>query len=882
MANENKNKNITILTKEDIENWEDKGCLRAMVRIQRIVWENEKDNFVIARASVQEIKSGKPFYLDDKYTISIKGHMDTPQIGRTYMLVGYLLANVDGKYDPSYDVYYLGTEISLETSEDKKNFLANILTDFQLQNLYATLPNPFSAIQKGEIDTLVKVKGIGVQTAIKIINRYKDNIAKGALLAFLEKYQVRIGSATLQKLVSFYGTAEKALEKIRENPYQLVEVDGIGWKKADEIALSMGMHPKSLQRYKAFAMYILNYASEKEGSTTWSCGDLMRERAIEALGIENYSLDLAKMALQELADEGQIYLHPSGWFGAMSDYFIESRILKEIKRLQEAPLILKKPEDFEEKLAQVEAKQNFSFNKKQRDAIEQIFANNVLVITGKAGTGKTTVTNGFLNVCDDIVPVLCALSGKAAQRIGEVSGKTASTIHRLLSANQHGLMADVVILDEVSMVNTELFYKLIFAIPSGAKLIIMGDIAQLETIGKGNILRDLTDSDQIPVCTLEEIHRQAAQSGIVTKSLEISEGNKIVPNTFTGTTSFGEKCDFIMDIYKRKHLNYEDNDDFLPVNKILQHWKEEFIKVGKDIKKITVVTPRRNKTILNAYELNQYIQDIYNPRRDPQDQSMYEECVIKKSSQVQKEGKSQQKTEQPMIDPCYQYFRRGDRVMVTKNDYQAIRPDGLSIPDLMSPNCVDYLDYVKPYRAETVVYNGYLGTIEAVNDYGMIVDFDHAGRIYIPYTKFDNIELGYVATVHKYQGSECHTVIFGLDSSANMALSRQMLYTGITRAKEKCILVADIDGFTNAVQVNKVRTKFTFLQLFYAHKNPLPVPEKDEEYEEQVFRRGDFSLQKYKDMNDFLEIKIGSDEKTFIPFDDQFQVLEEEDTGLPF
>ena len=879
-------KGITILTPEDVEQWDDKGKIRAMVRVTAICF--DKNEFII-RGIIDEVKAGTPLYVDRKRTVTVKGHFERPTIGKTYMLVGFLLPNSNNpSYNPAYDAYYFGTEISLETPQDKRNFLSSILTTSQVTNLYNTFSNPFQIIQQKDKQSLMKVKGIGSYTADKIIDKYERNIAMGALLAFFEEHHLNVGSGTLNKLITHYGTAERALTKIKENPYQLIdEVEGIGWKKADSIALKMGLNPLSIQRFQAYCIYRLKKLGEDNG-TAIPCYKLWKETdVVEDLGINYYRKDIALLAMQQLIEEGVIKKNADQpaitWIGLTSDYYLEARIFKELQRLNNAPLTYEKPQDFEEKLLEVEEKQGFKFNPEQRKAIDDIFKHNVIIITGKAGTGKTTVTNGFLNACEDIIPVLCALSGKAAQRISEVSKKPASTIHRLLSANQRGIYADVVIIDEASMIGTDLFFKLLFAIPDGTKVIIMGDIAQLDAVGKGNVLRDITQKGSpFHICNLTQIHRQAAQSGIVTQSLLISSCQPIYPDGFLGTAVYGEDKDFFIDIHYRndKDPAYE----FLPMKKVLQHWKQEYENVKHDIKKLAVITPRRDETLLNAFDLNHFIQEIYNPHRDESEwEDPYEECQIWKARKQNKEKSvSIQKTEIPDNDRLLT-FRKRDRVLITKNDYQTVRPDGLDIPTLLSPEWEDYLEYVKSYRAETSIYNGYLGTIEAVNEYGMIVNCDNAGRVYLPSTKFEHIDLGYAVTVHKYQGSECHTVIFAIDGSSSETLNCQMLYTGVTRAKKKCVVIADREGFNLAIITNKERTKYTFLQLFVnITKAHWDLPTDDYEYDKMVRDRGHYSLVEYKKEGGIMGVSTAKEDKDLVPFEDHFHDKEEDFFNLPF
>lgn len=826
-------------TQEELDNWEENGKFRAMVKIERFVY--QEDNFYILGVAPIKIIQGKPCY--NQYgNITVKGYMtEPPRLRQEYMLVGQLVyRQKDGKYEPSYNTIYFGEEIiSMEDKTVQRDFLKKILTPAQYTKLYAAFEDPFEIIKNKDKDTLCKASGIKEYTAQKIIDSYFSKIGQGSLLAFIERCQINIGS--LSEIINAFGSAEGALFAIKENPYSLLKVKGFGFKKTDAFALKMGISPTSPYRYKALIMYLIEKAP---GGQTYVTGDYLQTQ-VRLFFQEHYIVDVFQTACLQLQREGWLFINEfRTLFASMQNMFIESRIYKELMRLQNAPSILSPVENVEEKLQKIEEKQGFPFTQEQRDTIQMVLDNNVVIITGKGGTGKTSVANGFLNIIpkNELKYCLCALSGRAACRIAEVSGLEASTIHKLLTKSSLS-SANVVVLDEATMVETELFYKLIKDIPDGCKLIVMGDIAQLETIGKGNVFGDLLDTISketkrtvLPVSKLTQIHRQAADSGIIVEAAKVAEGLRITPQFWTGTEKRGIKQDLLLDIF-----NYDETYKDKSIEKVINYWLESFREL-KDIRKIAVLTARRETNTLNVRVLNEQIQQLYNPSDGIKSEIRYRKRIQEKKDDFRVVEKGEKEPEYYIVQ-----FREGDRVMNTRNNYAAISmaPEFDPVMLLHSDN-KNYLDTMSYHcRFEKIpIFNGFLGTIEQVSEFGMIINFDAVGRVFIDVADFNDIDLGYASTVHKYQGSECHTVIFAVDRSSGIGgdsalVTRQLVYTGITRAREQCILVTDDDTLEAAIiRNNKVSTKCTLLKRFIEGSVPMPTLEQDKEYADLLeFRR---------------------------------------------
>ena len=387
-----------------------------------------------------------------------------------------------------------------------------------------------------------------------------------------------------------------------------------------------------------------------------------------------------------------------------------------------------------------------------------------IFVTGN--TGKSSIVSGILNVLSSYSSKQCALSGKASVNLTQNTGKEGFTIHRLLEytpkegflRNENNpLETHIVILDEVSMVDVKLFNSLVKAIPNGAKLILLGDSGQLESMGIGNLMKDLINSGVVPIVNLDKIHRQAEKSAIITNSIDIWNGKQIIDKDFIGIETRGELQDLTLDITDSK----EDT-----AKNVMKHFKKLYPTVD-DIMDLQVIVPVKERGECCVVKLNnaiqQHIREVNNCSDD-------EECISVGNYELYK----------------------GDKVINVRNNY----------------------DTKTPFGEECPIMNGNFGIIASIENNSIVVNFEKIGEVIITSEHLKYIELGYVATTHKLQGSGIKKVICGLDSSHYTMLSKEMLYTMLTRAKEYCVLCGDNKAIRKAITINKTRYKQTFLEGF--------------------------------------------------------------------
>ena len=389
--------------------------------------------------------------------------------------------------------------------------------------------------------------------------------------------------------------------------------------------------------------------------------------------------------------------------------------------------------------------------------------NNKIFITGNCG--KTATLNGIVKVFIEYAISACALSGKASVRITEATGLNASTIHRLLGYS-HGeftyneenpLDTDVVLIDETTMVNGDIFLSLLKAIPNGAKLIIVGDIKQLTPIGNCQVFSDILNSNVIPNITLTKIHRQASLSGIIVTSIKISEQSQIFKSNFEGSLVLGELQDMELDIYKT---------DDSPSDRVIKHFLKHY-EATHDIMETQILSPMRLKGDLSTYNLNNKIQSIINPVSET---DIFIEVSIDK-------------------DKSYK-IKLGDKVINTKNNYKSVNVDGLVVP----------------------IFNGNMGMVKEIDNGVCVVDFVGIGMIVLDRAGVKKLELAYVCTIHKSMGSGFNTAIVCIESSAYVLLNTEILYTGVTRAKKYCVLVGQNSAIRTAIKTREIKKKQTYLK----------------------------------------------------------------------
>ncbi len=608
-----------------------------------------------------------------------------------------------------------------------------------------------------EPERLAEVKGISQRKAMEIADQVNEKRDLRQAMIFLQQYGI---STTLAvKIYNTYG--QEVYSILKENPYRMADdVDGVGFRTADEIASRVGIRTDSDFRIRSGIQYALLQASN-EGNTYLPMPELTQRASalleIEPEYIEKHYMNLAmdrKIIMRQVDDVTQIY--------ASAFFYMEANTATMLKNLDasfDVPDI-----EIEARLRQIEKQTKMDLDEHQVEAVKEAVRNGVLVITGGPGTGKTTTINTIIKYFEsegmDIF--LAAPTGRAAKRMSETTGFEARTIHRMLELNggvegnagferneQNPLETDVIIIDEMSMVDISLMYSLLKAIVAGTRLILVGDVNQLPSVGPGNVLKDIIDSGLFHTVMLTKIFRQASTSDIIVNAHKINRGEPV------------ELDNKSMDFFFLKRY---DADKI--INVTLQLILQKLPKfVGASMMDIQVLTPMR-KGLLGVERLNNVLQMYLNP------------------PDKRKKEKEHGTT----------LFREGDKVMQIKNNYQLeweIRSKyGL---------CID---------KGTGVFNGDTGIIEEINDFAetVTVCFDEGRMVEYPYKLLEELELAYAVTIHKSQGSEYPAVVIPLLSGPRMLMNRNLLYTAVTRAK-KCVTIVGNDTTFEQMIANNSQLK---------------------------------------------------------------------------
>lgn len=681
------------------------------------------------------------------------------------------------KYGFQYELISINEEIDFSKLENQEAFLRVFCTEKQIKEMYEVLGNPIEAIANEDIEKLIQVKGIGEYTARSIISRF--NKKKDKSMAYIELADYDLTPNLITKIVSYYGNKPNiAIDMVKNHPYELVEINGIGFKKADEIALKVGIDPLSPLRYKAFIKYFLNELGQNGHSYIYS-NEVVKNIFNEFDGKENVSTENIGKAMEELQAEGVIVVENNEEDRShrkvyLKKYYeLEEQICAHLKRLLHSENKFHF-ENWEQILKEQEEKQGWQFTEEQRQGIELGLKNQVCFITGGAGTGKSSLVSGILSVLYNYSFAQCALSGKASARLKEVTGEEGYTIHRLLQYTPRGftynednpLMQDIVIVDELSLIGGEIFLSLLKAISNGTKLILLGDMGQLESIGSMNLASDIYHSKIIPMQELTKIHRQAQKSGIITSSYSIRNGKEIFEKRFSGKKVIGELQDMILDIALLKDSIKETTIDYFK-----EYYSSEL--VNEDIMKIQLISPVKERGDNCVFNLNVAIQKIVNP------EDFYKKQIVAKGG----------------IDKEY-FLRENDKVICLSNNYGMPSTDG------------DKVD----------IFNGWTGKIESIDidEERAVVYFPLIDKsvIFLSLKDFvNNVALGYAITCHKMQGASAKVIIGVIDFSTPPGmLTKELLYTLITRAEKMCVLVGQNTAINKAINNSGISDKKTFLK----------------------------------------------------------------------
>ena len=594
-----------------------------------------------------------------------------------------------------------------------------------------------------EPERLAEVKGISERKAMEIAAQVNEKRDLRQAMIYLQQYGITMNLAV--KIYNRYGQDVYGI--LKENPYRLADdIEGVGFKTADEIATRIGIRSDSDFRIRSGILYVLLGASN-EGHTYLPQEELTK-RVSELLEvapefIEKHYMDLAierRIMLKRQEEETQIY--------ASSFYYMEANVATMLKQLDISYDTV--DIEIEHRVRKIQKQTGMELDEQQLEAVKEAVRNGLLIITGGPGTGKTTTINTIIRYFEtegmDIF--LAAPTGRAAKRMSETTGYEARTIHRMLELNggmegsagferneTNPLETDVIIIDEMSMVDITLMNALLKAIPTGTRLILVGDVNQLPSVGPGCVLKDMIDSEVCNVVKLTKIFRQASTSDIVVNAHKINRGEEV--------TLDNKSMDFFF-------LKRYDADTI--INVTLQLIKQKLPKyVDASEYDIQVLTPMR-KGLLGVERLNGILQRYLNPPEQGKREKEYGDTL----------------------------FREGDKVMQTKNNYQLeweVRSRfGLCIDKGMG------------------VFNGDTGIIREINDFAetMTVEFDEGRMVEYSFKILDELELAYAITIHKSQGSEYPAVVIPLLSGPSMLMNRNLLYTAVTRAR-KCVTLVGND-----------------------------------------------------------------------------------------
>lgn len=623
--------------------------------------------------------------IDEIETIKLKGTTCTLEYGTTYK-VFCKLAETHEIYGDTYGLIYISKCIDISSKDKQKEFLRNVLNENLVEKLFDEYDDVIKLLENRDVKSLMKIKGIGNQVALRMIDEYEES--KDYSSIYMELGQLGFTHTFIKKLVDFYKSPDTVIDIVKNNPYDLLRVEGIGFKKADEAACKVGITQYDIRRIKGFLLYYLNDQGEA-GRSYLNYQDLMKA-LYDTLGF--VPEEIINTTAKQMIDNKDVVVLDNGSKIALKKFYdLEKNIMNELFRLQIG--LVKVVENDSNKLnsihddyipksfnignwetitENVEEKQGFMFTDEQRAAIKLSLDNHVMALTGGAGSGKTSTANGICSLYSGYSILACALSGKASVRITEATGLPASTIHRALGY-QNGefmfnkdnkLAVDIVLIDEATMINGALFLSLLEAIPTGAKVIIMGDVQQLTPIGNCQVFADILDSNVLPVVKLSKPHRQALRSGIIPTSIKIANQEQIFDGNYTGNAIIGELEDMELDI------SGKGNDESIS-DKIIKHFQIELEKFH-DIMEVQICVPMRLRGELSCYNLNSKIQSIYNPKLSNGNE--IEIFLEKKKDEAKK-----------------YIIRAGDKVINTKNNYKCISRNYL----LVSVTESEYIAQIK-------------------------------------------------------------------------------------------------------------------------------------------------------------------------------------------
>ena len=700
--------------------------------------------------------------------IKIVGIFDSVNVGESLEVEGEF--TYDNKYGEQLNVTSYQKKLPSSITEIQKYLASGIISTIGTKNasyIVEQFGKESLNIVFDETDRLIEVRGIGKKSIEKIKKSVEELKFSKNILFHLSGLGISLSLS--KKIYNIF--RENTLEIINENPYKLIKnVKGIGFLKADEIALKNNLDKNSPYRIESAILYVLNQKAINFGHVYYPKEKLTDEVSklikVEKELIEPVYMNLllsSEVVIDNSFEESNIYLD----YLYISESYIASKLAK--MALNEDFKILF---DIEKEIKEAIKSLSIKLSGIQIDAIKSCFKENISIITGGPGTGKTTIINTIAKIyLDNGYNIsLCAPTGRAAKRIEETTGIEAKTIHRMLgyipsSYNDIGhfeynednpLETDLIIIDEMSMVDVVLFEKLLRGTKDNTRLIIVGDVDQLPSVGAGNVLSDLINSEKIKYTKLVDIFRQSENSNIIVNAHKINNGQEPILNEknsdffFLKTETPAITRNIVVDLISKR----------LPK------------AYGYDFSKDIQILTQSRKGICGVFELNRLLQDILNPKNEETDELLVGNKL----------------------------FRVNDKVMQTKNNYN--------------------LSFFDSDGEENFgVYNGDMGHIIFIDKSSKKLTVEMDDKRLIDYTleDLDNLELAYAITIHKSQGSEFKSVIIPMFDGYRLLQTRNLLYTAITRAKENIVLVGDKNVMNNMIRNNTINSRYSNLENRIKH-----------------------------------------------------------------
>ena len=734
--------------------------------------ENKKSE-QISMLSIDEEEIDK---LDSETTIV--GYLPFVNVGDTLKVVGNFVEHPE--YGKQFKVNIFEKKMP-QTTKALERYLANCgikgVGPATAQNIVNMFGEDTLNVFKFEPEKLAQVKGISKDKALEIATTFIENWEVWQLVGFLDKFG--IGPQSAEQIYKKLGV--NAIEQIEANPYILIDlVAKVNFEQIDKMALDLGIEYNNEKRIRSgikHALILMTY----NGHCCTRYENLV-EFVKKLLKVSENEIEDTLINMKAKEDIVLEERDGSEWVYLYDYYKAEDEITRRLIDLDNYSNI-KKIDKFDKELKLFEKKSSIELSERQIEAIKAINENNVCVITGGPGTGKTTIIKTIIDIFkhNEMKPVLCAPTGRAAKKMTETTGEEAKTLHRLLeigkvSDENQGyntdisvapIDGDIVIVDEMSMVDLFLMNYLCKALYKGTKLVLVGDVDQLPSVGPGNVLKDIIESERITTITLNKIFRQAARSKIIVNAHRVNEGRGFITKQEIEDMTDNTFLDdfFYVDERNKEKILY--NIITLSGERLKNYGNYDFLK------NIQVITPTK-KGELGTKELNKILQQTVNPSSETKSEKKYGDSI----------------------------FREGDRIMQIKNNYDI------------------YWERKEPYfESGSGVFNGEFGNISLIDDFNKQVKirFDDDKEVWYQYNELEQIEHAYAITVHKAQGSEFDVVIMPISQTAPMLLTRNLLYTGMTRARKLLIVI----GNKNIIDfmINNADNKLRNTGLAYKLKN---------------------------------------------------------------